>query len=439
VNESAQDMGPLTGVRGVVLTQVWAGTFAMQLLALLGAEIIHVESRQRVDPFRGGSWEAAIPTQLRETPTAKNPWNLGMYNSVNLNKKSVALDLNRLEGKELFLRLIEQADFFVENFSPRVMKNFGLEYEDLIAVKPDLVVVNQGAFGHHGVYWNAPGTGGQVEPMAGGTELIGYEDGEPLGSGTLWCDPVSGYHTASAVVTALHHRRRTGQGQQVDVSMQECNALFHADALLQFSLGAGVRRRAGNHHVQFAPHNIYPCLDGAWLALATRNEDEWRDLCDATDHADWLKDPRFSSMAERKRNEAALDELIKAWSQEQDASELEARLAPLMPAARVRSATDMRQELTYLAEREFIAHVEHPEAGVIDQLTAPFHLSNSNVGVRAAPTHGQHSWEVLSTYLGMSRDEYDALAEDGITGEGPPPEWSPGSDIGRSVPPGPRQ
>jgi crotonobetainyl-CoA:carnitine CoA-transferase CaiB-like acyl-CoA transferase len=240
------------------------------------------------------------------------------------------------------------------------------------------------------------------------------------------------------VVTALHYQRRSGKGQQVDVSMQECNALFHADALLEYSLGAGVRKRAGNHHVQFAPHNIYPCRDGAWLALATRTEDEWRSFCEATDHGAWLADPRFASMADRKRNESALDDLIKTWSVEEDASAAESLLAPLMPAAKVRSATDMRMEMTYLAERGFIAHVEHPEAGIIDQLTAPFHLSGGSVPVRAAPTHGQHSWEVLSTYLGMSREEYDALATEGITGEGPPPEWSPGSDIGRSVPPGPR-
>jgi crotonobetainyl-CoA:carnitine CoA-transferase CaiB-like acyl-CoA transferase len=411
----------------------------MQLLALLGAEIIHVESRQRVDPFRGGSWEAAIPTNLRDRQTAQHPWNLGMYNSVNLNKKSVALDLNRPEGKELFLRLLESADFFVENFSPRVMKNFGLEYEDLVAVNPGLVVVNQGAFGHRGVYWNAPGTGGQVEPMAGGTELIGYEGGEPLGSGTLWCDPVSGYHTAAAVLTALHYRRRTGRGQQVDVSMQECNALFHADALMQFSLGGGVRKRAGNRHMQYAPHNIYATQDGKWLALAVRSEAEWQQLCALTENEGWLKDVRFASMSDRKRNEGALDELVSAWCATQSAAEAEELLAPSIPAAMVRGPLDLKDGLTHLRERGYITEVNHPEAGPIDQLTAPFRLSRTNVPVRPAPTHGQHSWEVLSVYLGMTRDEYDAFVEDGITGEGPPPEWAPGSDIGRSVPPGPRQ
>jgi crotonobetainyl-CoA:carnitine CoA-transferase CaiB-like acyl-CoA transferase len=435
---SSKADGPLHGVRGVVLTQVWAGTFAMQLLALLGAEIIHVESRQRVDPFRGGSWEASIPTQLRERPSAQHPWNLGMFNSVNLNKKSVTLDLNRPEGKNLFLDLLKSADFFVENFSPRVMKNFHLEYEDLIAVKPDLIVVNQGAFGHRGVYWNAPGTGGQVEPMAGGTELLGYEDDDPIGSGTLWCDPVSGYHTAAAVLTALYYRDRSGKGQQVDVSMQECNALFHADALMQFSLGGGVRRRTGNHHIQFAPHNIYACADGKWLALAVRSEDEWANFCRLSGHEAWLADSRFASMAERKRNESELDQLISGWCRDQDADRLEQLLSPVLPAAKVRGPTDMRLDLGYLRERGFVATVEHREAGPIDQLITPYHLSRSNVQVRPAPTHGEHSWEVLSSLLGLSREEYEKLVADGITGEGPPPEWAPGSNIGRSVPPGVR-
>ena len=184
------------------------------------------------------------------------------------------------------------------------MKNFGLEYEDLVAVNPTLSwsirapSVIGASIGTH------PVRAARSNPWPAGTELIGYEGGDPLGSGTLWCDPVSGYHTAAAVLTALHYRCRTGQGQQVDVSMQECNALFHADALMQVSLGGGVRRRAGNHHVQYAPHNIYASQDGKWLAMAVRNEDEWRHLCKLTANGAWLEDPRFASMADRKRNEA---------------------------------------------------------------------------------------------------------------------------------------
>jgi crotonobetainyl-CoA:carnitine CoA-transferase CaiB-like acyl-CoA transferase len=428
--------GPLSGVRGVVLTQVWAGTFAMQLLSLLGAEIIHVESRQRVDPFRGGSWDASIPAKLSDRPTAEHAWNLGLYNSVNLNKKSVTLDLNRHEGRELFLRLIQQADFFVENFSPRVMKNLRLEYADLMAVKPDLVVVNQGAFGHEGLYWNAPGTGGQVEPMAGGTELIGYEGGEPLGSGALWCDPVSGYHSAAAVLTALYHKRRTGIGQRADVSMQECNAVFHADALMEYSIARTVRPRMGNHHVQYAPHNIYPCRDGDWIAIAARNEDEWAKLCQLTSQASWMSDSRFASSTDRKLNEVALDEAVAAWTMTQDADDAEAVLSPFLPAAKVRNHEEMRSALTYLRERGFVVAVEHPEAGIVDQLAAPFRLSRSDVPIKAAPRHGEQSWEVLSRYLGLTRQQYEELVGQGITGEGPPPEWTPGSSIGRTVPPG---
>jgi crotonobetainyl-CoA:carnitine CoA-transferase CaiB-like acyl-CoA transferase len=220
--------------------------------------------------------------------------------------------------------------------------------------------------------------------------------------------------------------------------MQECNALFHADALMQFSLGGGVRKRLGNHHVQFAPHNIYATQDGKWLALAVRNEDEWRQLCTLSDNEDWLTDPRFASMTDRKRNEAALDELVGAWCATHDAKEAEDLLAPSLPAAAVRGPLEVKDELTHLRQRGYVAEVVHPEAGPIDQLTAPFRLSRTNVPVRPAPTHGEHSWEVLSAHLGMTRDEYDRLVAEGITGEGPPPEWAPGSDIGRSVPPGPR-
>src|SRR5579883_809655 len=259
---------PLEGYRGIVLTQVWAGPFATELLAFLGAEVIQIETRQRADPMRGGSWDAELPEGLRDRPNTKHAWNTWRYNSVNLNKKSVTLNLAKPKGIELFKALVKHADFFAENYAPRVMHNFGLEYEDLKKVKPDLVCVNIGGFGHSGRYWNTLATGGQIEPMSGMTEQIGYEGGPPTGSGELFCDPVAGVHAATAILLGLRYRNRTGKGQQIDVSMQEANANFIGDALMEYSLNRTVRRRLGNHHVTLAPHSIYPCRNDQWLAVA---------------------------------------------------------------------------------------------------------------------------------------------------------------------------
>ncbi len=426
--------GPLAGLRGVVLTQVWAGPIATQLLALLGADVIQVESRQRVDPMRGGSWDVEVPPRLKERPSAEHGWNCSSFNSHNLNKRSLTLDLSRPRGLELFKELLQTADFFVENYSPRVMANFRLDAEELRRVNPDLIVVNMGAFGHFGLYWNAPGTGGQVEPMAGGTQLLGYEDGPPIGSGQLWCDPVSGYHAAAAVLTALYYRKRTGIAQRVDVSMQEACASFHADALIEYGMLGRVRRRMGNRHVSLAPHNTYGTRDGQWLSLAVRSEDEWLVFCRVASHPEWVADPRFAKMALRKRNEAALDETIAEWTAENDALTLEDGLSAAgLAAAKVRSPSEL-QDLPQFRERGFVQTVEHPETGPLQHFTAPFHMSATPPEVTSpSPTHGQHSWEILSSLI--DREEYDRLVAEGITGEGPPPEWSPGSIIGRSMAP----
>ena len=198
--------GPLSGLRGIVLTQAWAGTFATQLLGLLGMEVIQIEARQRIDSWRGG-YGGQVPQAIRDNGTAVHPWNCAPnYNSVNLNKQAITLDLSRPEGRDIFKRLVPFADLVAENFSPRVMGNLGLAYEDLKAIRPDVILLSMSAYGATGPYANIPGIGGTIEPMAGMLALLGYEDGPPLNSGLMYPDPVAGYYGAAAVLIALHHR-----------------------------------------------------------------------------------------------------------------------------------------------------------------------------------------------------------------------------------------
>ncbi len=424
----------LEGVRAIVLTQAWAGSFATELLGLMGAEVIQIESRQRLDSWRGGNFANPIPPGLRDVPTVKHAWNANaLYNSVNLTKQCVTLDLGRQEGIDIFKRLVPFADIVAENFSPRVMGNFGLDYEHLKTIKPDIILVSLSAYGATGPYANIPGIGGTIEPMAGMSSLLGYEDGPPINSGQMYPDPVAGYYGACAALLALRHRDRTGEGQYVDLSMQEANMTLIGDALMEYGLNRRVRRRLGNRHLTLAPHNIYRCGDEQWIAIAARDEEEWRRLCDAAGHADWQSDERFETNAARKRNEQALDEEISAWTRGQDAAELETRLvAAGLPAARVVKATELR-ESRHLWERGFLEKATHAETGERDYPGAPVRLTASPGGVTAAaPLHGEHSWEVLSRFLGISRREYDRLVEDGITGSGPPPGVDVTSPEGRA-------
>jgi crotonobetainyl-CoA:carnitine CoA-transferase CaiB-like acyl-CoA transferase len=414
--------GPLEGVRCIVLTQAWAGTFCTELLGLLGAEVIQVESRQRLDSWRG-TYATPLPAALRDLPTAVHSWNCNaLYNSVNLNKKCLTLNLGRPEGRDIFRRLLPFADIVAENFSPRVMANFGLDYAALRAVKEDIILVSLSAYGQTGPYAHIPGIGGTIEPMSGMSSLLGYEDGPPINSGAMYPDPVAGYYGAAACLLALRYRDRTGRGQYIDLSMQEASATLIGDALVEFALNRTVRRRLGNRHLTLAPHNTYRCAGGDWLALAARSEEEWRRLAEAAGHPEWLEDERFLDNAARKRNEEALDQAIGAWTGERDARELEADLAAArLPAARVVNAIELR-ETAHLWERGFFARIAHAETSERDYCGVPVRLTRSpGEVVLPAPLQGEHSWEVLSTYLNMDRHYYDHLVEEGITGSGPPP------------------
>ncbi|HEY7269909.1 MAG TPA: CoA transferase [Dehalococcoidia bacterium] len=417
--------GPLKGVRAIVLTQAWAGTFCTELLGLLGAEVIQVEARQRLDSWRGGNFKAQVPGGLRDRPTAVHGYNTNaLYNSVNLNKYCLTLNLSDPRGLDIFKRLVPLSDVIAENFSPRVMGNFGLDYASLTKIKPDAILISLSAYGGSGPYTNVPGIGGTIEPMSGMSSLLGYEDGPPMNSGQMYPDPVAGYFGAAAAVLALRHRARTGEGQFIDLSMQEANMTFIGDALMEFALKGSVRPRMGNHHLTQAPHNIYRCADGQWIAIAVRSEAEWERFCDASGHAGWGSDERYLDNGARKRNEAALDVDVEAWTSTQTADDLEAKLtAAGLAAGKVLGVGGVRTN-PQLRDRDFIVELDHPETGRLEYVGVPVRFSETpGAATLPPPLHGQHSWEVLSTLLEMTRDEYDALEADGITGAGAPPGY----------------
>ena len=415
--------GPLKGVRAIVLTQAWAGTFCTELLGLLGAEVIQIETRQRLDSWRGGSYRALVPTGLRDRPSATHGYNTNaLYNSVNLNKYCLTLNLADPRGLSIFKRLVPFSDIIAENFSPRVMGNFGLDYGSLCEMKRDVILISLSAYGASGPYANVPGIGGTIEPMSGMSWLLGYEDGPPVNSGQMYPDPVAGYYGAAASVLALRHRDRSGEGQYVDLSMQEANMTFIADALMEYAVKGSVRGRMGNRHLSLAPHNMYACLAGQWIAIAVRAESEWEGLCEAARKPDWAADERFRDNDARKRNEVALDASISAWTSTQDAGTLEERLAAAgIAAGKVMNAQGVRDN-GQLRAREFITALDHPETGILDYVGVPVRFSRTPGGATLPPPLlGQHCWQILSTLLDMPRAEYEQLVADGVTGSGPPP------------------
>lgn len=410
--------GPLDGYQGIVLSQAWAGTYCTELLAFMGADVVQVEVLRRPDSWRG-TYDAPMPKRFEDVATAKHPWNCAyLYNSVNLNKRCITLDLQDPRGLEAFKRLLTFADFCAENFSPRVLGNLGISYEEMRAIKPDIVLCSLSAYGHEGAWANVPGIGGTIEPTSGMSALLGYPGGPPINSGQMYPDAVAGLNAFAAVMTALRHRDRTGEGQYIDLSMQEANLAFVGDAALEFLRTGRQRERMGNRHHEYAPHGIFPCAGTErWVAIACESDQQWTALAEALG----IESAGFETAASRKAREDDLERLIAAKTTLLDRDDLVARLlAAGVIAAPVLNGLEVAEDAA-LRERGVVRDVAHPEVGVFPQATIPWRYSrNGQPPVTGAPLLGGDSFEVLNQFLGMSREEYEELVRDGVSGTAPP-------------------
>lgn len=415
---------PLEHVVVADLTQAWAGSYATQLIADLGAMMIKVESRARPDPWRGGfRGERGLPVYPGGDP-GERPYNRAfLANSVNRNKYGITLDLSSTEGHALFLELVRQSDVVAENFTPRVLGNLGLGFDELKRIRPDIILLSMPAYGLSGPYRDFPGIGGTVEPMSGNSSLLGAMDGPPQVSGMMYPDPVAGLHGALAVVAALAHRDRTGDGTHVEVSQHEAmvsmlGEFFGVPDLQE--LGP-----MGNRDLSMSPHGIYPCSgDNEWIALAIRDDVEWERFTRVAVDIPGLSSSRLKSLEGRWKEREHIDELIADWTQKHDALELEASLQHEgFAAARVRS---MREavDCPQMSARDYFEEIEQPEVGLQRMAGVVPRLHRTPGSVRMpAPGHGEHSRKILAELLGIGDATFGELVAAGITGEGPPSDW----------------
>ena len=421
--------GPLAGLTGVVLTQAWAGTYCTMLLAMLGADVIQVEVRRRPDGWRGG-YDGKIPAMLQDRATAVHPWNCGpLYNSVNLGKRCVTLDLSQPEGLVAFRELVSEADFVAENFSPRVMNNFGVGYESLKEIRPDVVLCSLSAYGHTGPWANVPGIGGTIEPSSGMSSLLGYDDHRvPLNSGQMYPDAVAGLNAATAITAALYHREITGVGQFIDLSMMEANMTFIGEALSETLWTGTVPGPLGNKHRTWAPHDIYHCQANddktdAFIAIGCETNSQWERLSQLIRaHTAGVDLSKFSTVEDRKKYESELDMIVADFCRNSDIDMLVRSLQENeIPSASVSNTLDVSFDVGLIA-RGLLQNIDHPEAGHAYQATLPIQFGGSNMtNISPSPCHGEHSWEILRDYTGMDEDTFQHLVEIGVTGEGPPP------------------
>ncbi len=412
---------PLEHVRIVDLTGAWAGSYALQLLGDLGAEVIKVEARSRPDGWRGGFDTTRGLSIYPSDGPGERPYNRShLFNSVNRNKWGITLDLNSTEGRELFLGLAKTADVVTENFTPRVLGNLKIGYDVLKELNPGIILLSMPAFGLSGRYRDFPGIGGTIEPMSSNSWLLGEPGGRPQVSGVMYPDPVAGLNGAAAVLSALYRREKTGQGCHIEVSQQESmiamlGEFFESDDLE--TLG-----RIGNRDLKLVPNGIFRCKgNDEWVAISVRNESDWERLAGCLG-VDALLSPHLAAVEERRAIEDEIEQAIGAWTECREALDVEAELNALgVPAARVRSIADVvacpeLNETGYFqvtGQPEGIAPAPMP--GIIAR------LSRTPGTIRMGPVrHGEHSHEVLRRILGIDDERLMELDARGIIGSGPP-------------------
>jgi len=395
----------LEGVRVADFCWLWAGSYATSLLGFLGAEVIKIESMARLDSTRvmtltiGESFGGGVD----QSP---------VFNSINLNKLSVRLNLKRPEAVALAKSIIGISDVVSENMRPGAMDRLGLGYEALRQVKPDIVMLSSSAFGSQGPLRRYGGYAPGFACYSGLAHLTGYADSPPNPM-TGSTDLMSATTSAFAIVAALNHRQQTGRGQHIDLSSVESQAVFTGDALMDYIMNGRVQSRDGNRDRIMAPHNCYRCKgDDKWVSIAIATDDEWQAFCSAAGHPEWADDERFSDAYTRHVNQAELDGLVTAWTVNHTHYEV---MEILQEAGVAAVPSFSNQEIfgdPHFKARGLAAEVDHPAMGRQVVFGPPWRLSETPARVeRSAPLIGEHNEYVFGDLLGMSTAEMQRLVE----------------------------
>lgn len=404
---------PLAGIRVLDATAWWAGPSATQMLAHLGAEVIHLEAVQRPDGIRmlGGRfihrprwWEYS-----------------GMFLGANTNKQGLTLDLDQQAGIATAKKLIAQCDVFVENYSPRVMQKFGLHWDAVHALNPLAIMVRMPAFGLDGPWKDHVGFAQTMEQITGMAWVTGFADDQPrIQRGP--CDPLAGMHAAFATLVALEERATTGQGSLVECPMVEGALNAAAEQIVEYSAYGNVLQRNGNRCSRAAPQGLYPCAGHRpeaeqWLALSVESDEQWQNLKDCLDNAAALDDSRFQSHAGRIRCHDELDVILHSLLASHALADIVERLVRGgVPAGRVWSGA-RTSEHPQLQARGFYETVTHPVVGSHPCVTTPFRSNHVRRWInRPAPVLGQDNHRILKTVLGFSDEQIEELEASKVIG-----------------------
>ena len=394
---------PLEGIRIIDFGWILSVPYAGGWLGSLGAEVIRVESNTRLEPGRTG---------LAGTADGIDGVNRsGIWNCLNHSKLGVTLNIRDPEAQKLVKELVAVSDVVMENFSTGVLERQGLGYEDLRQVCPDLIMLSGSTMGTVGPDRDSTGFGPNVCSYAGQPSITGYEGGQPQNLGGNWPDYLVGTMMVHSLLSALWHRRKTGEGQRIEVAMAEVVSSMIPEAFLDFTMNGRVAGRIGNHDPHMSPHNVYRCAgDDEWVAIAVQSDDEWVRLCDAMGRSELASDHRFTTLESRKRNEEALDDLVGEWTRERSSAEVTLLLqGEGIAAGPVMEVMSLMVD-PHFRERGNVIEMDHTEVGAREVAGLPIRFSDiPRPAYYTAPLLGEHNGDVFSGLLGHDVIEVERL------------------------------
>ena len=398
---------PLEGIRVADFGHIVAIPYLCQLMGWMGAEVILIEGRGK--------------QLMRNAPPYAydrvSPNTSAVFNMVSGNKRSCSLNLTTAQGRELAKEIIRVSDVVVENFSTGTMENLGLGYDDIRKVKPDIIMLSMGLLGRTGPLRNYKGLHSTVQLISGVAAVTGYPGGHPRLLGSILPDPVNAIYCFIAILLALYHWRRTGQGQYIDAGMAEGFSQLIPEAFFDYSVNHRDAQRIGNRDRVNAPHGVYRCQgDDAWVALSVSSNEEWLSLCQALGRPDLVEYPHFADGSSRLLHQDELDSLIDTWTRSLTASEAVRRLQEAGVAAGPCIDVKDLLEDRHLKERGSVVTFPHPEAGPRTGLGVPWQISDMPpTTYLPAPLLGEHTNVILCDLLGVPEESLERLWEEKVT------------------------
>ncbi|MCI0829772.1 MAG: CoA transferase [Chloroflexi bacterium] len=399
---------PLQGIRIADFGQIIAIPYTAQMLAWLGAEVILIETERRLTTRIWPPFAEAEPGINRS----------GGFNLVNSSKMSCTLNLREPEGVDLAKQIISVSDVVLENYSSGTMERMGLGYQDVRGLRPDVVYLSLGAFGRTGPMKDLVGFHSVINLFSGLASVTGHKGSHPRIMGGLFPDAFSGCYCVLALLEALYHRAKTGEGQYIEVAMTEALATILPEAVMEYALDGTEPERVGNRHREKAPHNVFRCQgEENWVAISVDGDSQFQALAQAAGSPGWVDDPRFATSEARLGHQDELDPLIENWTKGLQAPDVVVRLQAVgVPAGPVLDSAQVLAD-PHMIDRGFVQSPDHPEVGPRPMGAFAWGVDGGRPGVaRSAPLLGEHNRKVIQELLQVPDHEFKRLMEQGVIG-----------------------